>query len=222
MVQALVYIAHDTHITLKAKDSSSDEPGSLPRKSTGFRRPQNPTNIVELASNTCEEDEMSIVSSPLPDLQAYANICRPLVKLLRERQDRKRLLIWALSKHKDTQRQAASAIIRAHYFLDVRLHVWKALGTYKAHDWRMRGYDMETSDSLMLRIAAFYVRWTIPVRLDPKGGIKVDHLVSTIIDEENYGPFCHFLVECPPRTEAFQILTQPSKSSRMSRRRQSA
>ena len=190
---------------LKAQDSSSDESRGLHRKLTSFRRPQIPTEIIELESDTCEEDEMSIVRSPLPNLQDYAKICRLSVKLLEERQDRKRLLIWTLSKYKETQRQAALAIIRAHSFHDVRVHVWKALGTYKAHGWRIRGYETEFSDSLML-IAAFYVCWTIPVRLDPKGGIRVDHLETTITDGEGFDPFYHFLVECLSRFEAFSDL----------------
>ena len=186
---------------LKAQEDSGDEFGGAHRKSSVFRRPPVAPEIIELESDTYDGGQLSLSQSPLPDLQDYPKICRLSVRLLEERQDRKRLLIWTLSKYKASQRQSALKIIRGMSFHNMRLYIWRALATYKGYGWRIRGHDTEFSDSLML-IAAFYVCWTIPVRLDPKGGIRVDHLATAVADREGFDPFYHFLIECLVRFEA--------------------
>ena len=190
---------------LIAMEDSSDDSGPKCQKPAEFKRPPVAPEIIDLESDTAEEDELPLAQTSLPGLQNYEEISQLPVRLLEERQDRKRLLIWTLSKYKSSQRQSALNIIRGMSFHDMQLHVWKALGTYKAHGWHIRGYDSNLSDSLML-VAAFYVCWTVPVRLDPKGGIRVDHLATAIADEEGFDPFYHFLAECLSR---FETLLEP-------------
>lgn len=186
---------------LKAQDDSTDESKDIHRRSVGFRRPPISAEIIELESDTCDEEELSIDQTPLPSLQDYAKICRLPVGLLEERRDRKRLLIWILSKYKASQRQAALEIMKSMSFHSMQAYIWKALRTYKGHSWRIRGQDTDSSDSLML-IAAFYVCWTIPARLDPVTGIFIEHLETAIADKEGFYPFYRFLVDCLHRFQA--------------------
>jgi len=197
---------------LNALQNSSDDSEHKSRKSAAFKRPPVAPEIIELESDTSDGEQLSLSQTPLPSLEDYEKICGLSARLLEERQDRKRLLIWTLSRYKPSQRQSALDIIRTYSSHDMQVHVWKALKTYKSHSWRIRGHDTAFSDSLML-ITAFFVCWTIPVRLSPKGGIRVDHLATAEADEEGFAPFHHFLVECLTRFEALTGLEAASQDS---------
>lgn len=197
---------------LNALRNSSDDSEHKCRGSAGFKRPKVAPEIIELESETSDGEQLPLSPSPLPSLQDYEKIFKLSGQLLEERQDRKRLLIWTLWRYKPGQRQSALDIARTYSSHDMQLHIWKALRTYKSHSWRIRGLDAAFSDSLML-IAAFFVCWTIPVRLSPKGGIKTDHLATARADDEGFAPFYHFLVECLTRFEALIDLEAASQGS---------
>lgn len=197
---------------LNALQNSSDDSDYKRPKSSGFKRPKVAPEIIELESDTSDGDKVSLSQSPLPSLQEYEKISRLSGQLLEERQDRKRLLIWILWRHKPSQRQSALDIARKYTLHDMQVHIWQALRTYKSHSWHIRGFDSALSDSLML-IAAFFICWTIPVRLSPKGGINVDHLATAQADDEVFAPFYHFLVECLIRFEAREDLEAASEGS---------
>lgn len=197
---------------LNALQNSSDDSEHKRPKSAGFKRPKVAPEIIELESDTSDGEKLSLSQSPLPRLHEYEKIFRLSGQLLEERQDRKRLLIWILARHKPSQRQSALDIARRYSPHDMQVHIWQALKTYQSHSWRIRGLDSAFSDSLML-IAAFFVCWTIPVRLNPKGGIKMDHLATARADDEGFAPFYHFLVECLTRFETLTDLEAASQGS---------
>lgn len=183
---------------LKAQESSGDDTKGTTRKSIAFKRPPVGPEIIDLESDTDEEYLPS--SQGLPNVKDFEGIRELSINVLEGRFDRKRLLIWVLCKYRAYQRQSALEMIRSMSMHDMEIHVWKALNTYKRHGWRMRGLEDATSEILML-LAAFFVSWTIPVRLNPKGGIRWDHIGLAIDNKDGFEPFYSFLVECLGRFE---------------------
>ena len=203
---------------LNAQESSDELGKSNDKKRTGFKRPPVATELIDLESEsveTADEHEEYQSQSPLPDLTDFTKICRLSPRLLEERQDRKRLLIWMVNRTPTARRQRAFKHIKDLSAHDVKLFVWKAFSAYKDDSLRIQNCDSEVSDSFML-VAAWFVCWTIPVRLSQVSGIRRDHIETTSADEEGFELFCEFLISCLKRLEAsskLEPLVRGSQSS---------
>ena len=184
--------------------ASSDESGEYRNKKLpGFRRPPVATEVIDLESDSNEvtKEEEYQSQLPLPDLTDVTKISQLSPQLLEERQDRKRLLLWIVNRTPKPRRQSALKHIEALSIHDIRLQVWEALRAYKNERLRIPNCDIDVSDSFML-IAAWFVCWTIPVRLNREGGIRRDHINTAFTDEEGFEPFCEYLISCLKRLQA--------------------
>ncbi|KAL8824423.1 MAG: hypothetical protein Q9191_005064 [Dirinaria sp. TL-2023a] len=203
---------------LNAQESSDDSRRSSNKKRTGFKRPPVPTELIDLESEsarTAEEDWKYHDQFPLPDLTDFIKISRLSPRLLEERQDRKRLLILFVKRSPTGRRRRAFNHIKDLSAHDVKLQVWEAFSAYKDETLRIQNCDSEISESFML-VAAWFVCWTIPVRLDPAGGINRDHIEIASTDEEGFEPFYDFLISCLKQLEASsekELVKQDSPSS---------
>ena len=168
------------------------------RKKPLFKMPPVPDSIIHLGSepdySTAGEDDMK--SMDLPGLQDINSIKKLNPRLLVERGDRKRLLLWHISKTRALERDLAFLHLENVDQTVLETSIILGLRTMKGRGHRIRGWDNEDSDAIM-RIAAWLVCWTIPVVLEQNPGLKEPDIDTVLADKECFHPFYEFLVTCP-------------------------
>ena len=157
-----------------------------------------PATIIILESESTESyfsaKEDAPVRKPLPPLNDVEQIRAMEWSELVERQDRKRLLIWLVAHTPSLHREGASEFLGKASVEKSHREVVAGLKSIKAYGRRIRGLDKGFSDSVM-RVATWYVCWTIPVKAD-SDGLQTPHIEITLADEDGFEPFYDFLLEC--------------------------
>ena len=166
------------------------------KKPRVFRKPTvalETTNIIDLDADSSDPESPS-ARKALPELTDVDDISEMDPHELVRRKDRHRLLVWAIAHALPTDREASFQYLQNRSVSQSYTEVMMALQELCRRNHRIRGMDRELSESIM-KIAAWRVCWTIPVKVDISG-LKMHHLTSTIEDEEGYGPFHEFLLKC--------------------------
>lgn len=201
-------------------------PKREPRKSTEFKIPPMATDVdsivVDLDSDISDEEAMSeaVLLSQwiLPELHEVDRIHHLSADLLVERNDRKRLLIWTIDHTHPFRRQRVAQRIVDYTTEQVQSSVWAALKTFEDPNLKIDEMNEDASDDYML-IAAWYVCWTIPVRVGSRG-IKQQHIEITSGEEKGFQQFYQFLQKSLKYYEALDI-EAPTKQKRRALRESS-
>lgn len=172
------------------------------RKPVAFKQPpgQPPAEpeIINLESDSDTQnnlDKPSTTQSPLPALHEVEKISQMSIECLEERQDRKRLLIYIIARCRQDRRQNALMAFDQMSFREMETKVWRSLASLRSHNLKVRGLNLSESDACML-ITSWFISWTIPVIMEPEGGIKVSHIIMALDDKAGFGSFYEFLERC--------------------------
>ena len=161
--------------------------------------PKSPTKTMEIISLESDSND-SVVHpnfdppSQFPALHDIDGIKKMDAADLVERQDRKRLLIWTVANAPAWSRRAASSYLDKISMEVSRVNVMSGLRELLRNKRSIKSSIKGDSDSIM-RVAAWCVCWTIPVKVTSEG-LKGHHITATLEDEDGYEPFYDFLLEC--------------------------
>ncbi|CAD6581667.1 MAG: hypothetical protein ASARMPRED_000675 [Alectoria sarmentosa] len=180
------------------------------------RSPTKTTEIISLESDS--NDSVGYLNLDPPDQFPALNDVDRIRDMdpadLVARQDRKRLLIWTVAHTLASQRQAAFTYLNKMSMEVSRANVRSGLAELCHHKRRLKNMDNEDSDSVM-RVAAWHVCWTIPVKVTPEG-LQTPHIIATLEDDDGYEPFYDFLLECSQHYQNAPAL--PSQKTRKTKR----
>ena len=175
---------------------------SRSKKKPVFRMPpavaeplSRPTEIISLDSDSNEP-----VGCRIPALNDVEGITAMNCTELVERQDRKRLLIWTVAHTPASGRRAAFRFLRKTSMEASLAKVTSGLTKLL----RKELADNADMDGVM-RVAAWRVCWTIPVKVTADGLQKL-HIVATLEDDDGYEPFYYFLLEV---LQHYQSISSP-------------
>ncbi|KAL8961269.1 MAG: hypothetical protein Q9193_002153 [Seirophora villosa] len=178
-------------------DSMDDDPLiRSQRKKAMFKVPPSLPNVVDL------EDDSAYDSAPdgmtplkLPALYEVAEIANMNPNLLMERSDRKRLLMWLLTRYDRKRRNDAYLYIIEHDCLDAQEGVWRTLKNIRSYRRQIRGtHHLEESETLKA-ITAWFVCWTNVVIVQQERGANKKQLDLAEADKEGFEPFYDYLHE---------------------------
>ncbi len=168
------------------------------RRKPEFKLPPVADSIINLESDstysTAGENDPKHVG--LPDLHDVGSIRKLDPWILVERGDRKRLLLYHISRTPALERDLAFIHLQEVSQTVLESTVHAGLRAIKSFSHRIRGVDKEDS-SIIMRIAVWLVCWTIPVVLESKPGLKVPHIDTVLDDREGFHHFYEFLITCP-------------------------
>ena len=156
----------------------------------------------ESAESTTKEEPP--FQNPMPAFTEVEKIRQMDPCELVERQDRKRLLIWLVAHSPSLERSGASKYLNGLSLEKSFINIKKALKDLKSYRQRILGLDKETSDVVM-RLATWYVCWTIPVKVDQSRGLNHEYIDISLADEDGYEPFYDFLLDCLDRYQTVPV-----------------
>ena len=168
------------------------------RQPVTFKKLPMDTEIINLESDTEGSERNEKTSATKLQLPAFNEVTRIAdmdAKLLVERQDRKRLLIWTISRCPSKHRQSVMVEVDRVSYPTMADNVWAGLLSLTDESSEDGKVDFSAFDTYM-RIASWFITWTIPVRIKQKGGIQRAHLATAIDDSAGFRPFYSFLKTC--------------------------
>ena len=180
-------------------DSENDS--DIFRRSRGkkppvFRKPISAferSKVIDLDTDSTEV-EAEVAARALPAYTDVDAIRAMNPSELVQQQDRKRLLIWMIAHAPTLRRKGSFDYLRHSSFDQTYKDAVVSLKGLRSHKTLFRDKDPETSESIV-QIAVWYVCWTIPVKAD-RSGLIMRHVLTTLEDQDGYGPFYVFLLEC--------------------------
>ena len=180
------------------------------------KSPTKTTQIISLESDSTESVGYTHDDSPsrFPALSDVDGIRAMDADDLVGRQDRKRLLIWTVAHSPGSARKAAFKYLNSISMETSRANVTSGL-TELRHKRRLKHMDNADLDSVM-RIAAWRVCWTIPVKVTSEG-LQTSHIIATLEDDDGYELFYDFLLEC---LQYYRKVTSHSGQKRPKKRRE--
>ena len=167
------------------------------RKKPQFKLPPVADSIIDLDSDpVClTSGEGGPGGLKLPNLQNVDGIKKLDPRILVERGDRKRLLLYHISNAPALDRDLAFIYLQDTGPIELENDVHAGLKAIKSHGHKIRGVDKEDSSAIM-RIAGWLVCWTIPVIITSKG-LRVQDVDIVLGDKEGFHDFYEFLTTCP-------------------------
>lgn len=180
---------------------------------------KSPTKFPEIISLDSDSNEsLGHLDLPLPNRFPALNDIDGIRETdpddLVERQDRKRLLIWTVARTSASQRQAVFDYMNETSMEDSRANVEAGLRELLHYKRRLKDMDNQNSDNIM-RLGAWRVCWTIPVKVTPEG-LQKPHIHTTLEDADGYEPFYDFLLECLQHYQ--KIPSGPSRNKQKKKR----
>ncbi|KAL9595775.1 MAG: hypothetical protein Q9219_006229 [cf. Caloplaca sp. 3 TL-2023] len=194
------------------------------RKKAEFRIPPTAPNVIDLDNDSAYDSPPNQSTSPqLPELQEWGKISQMDPKLLMERADRKRLLIYVLTRVDLTRRYEAYDYIHTTDYLSAWVGVERSIQNILRLD-----SDRKEVSKALKDITAWYVYWTNAVIVRGAKGANKKHLKIAGADKDGFRPFYDFLHElrcliefekpiddCQPKAEDVTLnhfpLSTPSK-----------
>ena len=179
--------------------------------------PKSPTKAKEIISlESDSNDSVGCLNIDPPNQFPALNEVDRIRKMdtadLVARHDRKRLLIWMVAHTPASRRQAAFSYLNGMSMELSRVNVMSGLTELLHHKRHLKNTDSEDSDSIM-RIATWYVCWTIPVKVTSEG-LQTPHITATLEDDDGYEPFYDFLLECLQHYQTVPSLPDQSKTKK--------
>lgn len=176
--------------------SYNDHPfGAEPKKPTTFKRPlgASPTIVIDSDPMETPSEEYNEIFN-LEEIDAIFKQNPDRFVMLK---DRRRLLIWTINVAPDDLRNSIKYQVVNASLKEVRSIVWASLKVIARDEvMKLPGLDEQDSES-RLRLASWYVCWTIPLKLSKKG-IANDDLRTTMANEAGFLEFYEFLKQILP------------------------
>lgn len=187
------------HGTPSAYSSPIDEDPLVrsPRKKASFKVPPGMTKTLDLPNVVVLEDDSALDSEaePLPELYETEKISRIDPKILMERSDRKRLLIWILAASSMARRKNAYSYISNNDLASTQEGVWRTIKSLRGYRRKIRGTQREDDCDIIKVITAWFISWTNVVIIKGKDGAKETQLAIAKADKEGFEPFYRYLHE---------------------------
>ena len=192
-------------------DQDSSEDGERQRKPK-ISQTINAANVIDLdSSSDINYHERAMAVQTMPSLHEIEKISRMDPRILEERQDRKRILVYSIAKVAQVVREATFAHLQEP-LPQIRAEVWKAFKSFRGFSHKVRGMT-EGDSEVSMRIAGWYISWTVPIVVIPFAGVKENHLKMAEADQEGFEDFFNFLCECQ-RLDFFQITQNKDSQGR--------
>ena len=172
-----------------------------------FKHPPTVGTVPVVDLDTESDKPMMLEATPsLPPHDKVDSIRRLSPTYLIEKQDRRRLLVWLIAHADKCIREQTLQFVDDLPMEDCREHVKAGLKRLKAE----RDLDWNGSESIM-QVAAWYVGWTIPVKLDSRG-IEIKHIKTTLKSDEGFAEFHGYMLEyLKPYKQSSRTKSTPSK-----------
>lgn len=170
------------------------------RKKAMFKTPQrvpeamDQSNVVDLEGDSAY-DSAPEPASKLPELYETSLISNMDPELLMERSDRKRLLIWLLTRCNLERRENVYAYISNQGILSVQDDVWRTIGILRGRRRSLRGAQSDEQPEVIKILTGWFIQWTNAVTIAANEGAKGKQLAVAEADTEGFAPFYHYLHE---------------------------
>ncbi|KAI4180743.1 MAG: hypothetical protein LQ346_006923 [Caloplaca aetnensis] len=170
------------------------------RKKAMFKTPQRLPETVDQSNLVDPEgdsayDSASEPVSKLPELYETSLISIMDPELLMERSDRKRLLIWLLTRCNLERRENAYAYISNQGLISVQEDVWRTIGILRGRRRSSRGAQSDEEPEVIRILAGWFIQWTNAVIITASEGAKGKQLAVAEADTEGFAPFYFYLHE---------------------------
>ena len=164
------------------------------RKKALFKVPPRMSNVVDIGSDSAYDSPPEGTIPPkLPDLHEWTKISNVDPNLLMERTDRKRLLIWILSRYNTQRRKTAYTYISSHNLLSTQEGVMRALKSLLGYRSKVSGIESLEESETLKSITAWFICWTNAKVVQKNDGANRDQIEQARGDEEGFEPFYHYL-----------------------------
>ncbi|KAL8713758.1 MAG: hypothetical protein Q9220_002284 [cf. Caloplaca sp. 1 TL-2023] len=178
------------------------------RKAALFKSPPNLEKSKDVVS----------VSSSLPALSDIKEIGEMSPTLLMQRHDRKRFLIYVLTKCDIQKRKDGYLYIKNKLLENVQKGVWNTLKSLTGYRSRVAGIESEKESETLKQITAWFIMWTHIIIVSPLTGVNHEQISEAAADRAGFEPFFTFLLEIRCLSDydpnSATILT-PSKKKRL-------
>ncbi|KAL8926734.1 MAG: hypothetical protein Q9208_002808 [Pyrenodesmia sp. 3 TL-2023] len=170
------------------------------RKKAMFKTPQRLPEAMGHSIAVDLEGDSAYDSAPepasrLPELYETSLISNMDPELLMERSDRKRLLIWLLTRCSLERRENVYAYISNQGIVSVQDDVWRTIGTLRGRRRSLRGAQSDEQPEVIKILTGWFIQWTNAVIIAAKEGAKGKQLAVAEADTEGFAPFYYYLHE---------------------------
>ncbi|KAL9028809.1 MAG: hypothetical protein Q9196_002880 [Gyalolechia fulgens] len=166
------------------------------RKKAMFKLPPNLTDAVDLENDSAYDSPPERATPPkLPGLDEWTKITEMDPKLLIERADRKRLLIYILARVDLLRRKNAYKYISGHDLLEAQEGVWRSIKSILGSRKEVSGTQSKKESRTLKDITAWFIEWTNTVIIKGEDGGDKEYFQVAFADKEGFEPFYSFLHE---------------------------
>ncbi|KAI4177723.1 MAG: hypothetical protein LQ343_000186 [Gyalolechia ehrenbergii] len=166
------------------------------RKKAMFKFPPNLTNVVDLENDSAYDSLPERATPPkLPGLDEWTKITELDPKLLMERADRKRLLIYILGRVDLLRRKNAYKYISGHDLFKAQDGIWRSIKSILGYREDVIGTESKKESRTLKDITAWFIEWTNAVIIKGETGAYEEYFQVAFADKEGFEPFYQFLLE---------------------------
>ncbi|KAL8918969.1 MAG: hypothetical protein Q9172_005192 [Xanthocarpia lactea] len=168
-----------------------------------------------------ESDTEQTVAPELPELYETKEISEMDPRLLMEREDRKRLLIYILAQKDLQQRKDAYTYITNHDLARSQKGVWNVFPLLRLAQSTVLDKKNARHNEILKNITAWYICWTSAEIIKPHDGASQAQIDLAEAEKEGFGTFYDFLQElrCLSDFEHSQATTSDKQKSTPSKQR---
>ena len=196
------------------------------RKRAEFKIPPG-TNVAQNTvidldiDETYESDTEQTVAPELPELYETKEISEMDPRLLMEREDRKRLLIYILAQKDLQQRKDAYTYITNHDLARTQKGVWDVFSLLRRARSTVLDKKNARHNEILKNITAWYICWTSAEIIKPHDGASQEQIDLAEAEKEGFRTFYDFLQElrCLSDFEHSQATTSDKQKTTPSKRR---
>ncbi|KAL8734817.1 MAG: hypothetical protein Q9166_001169 [cf. Caloplaca sp. 2 TL-2023] len=186
-----------TPLAYSADIDMNEEPSQRSqRKRAEFKIPPGttiaPKDIIDLEDDTGSERATAL---DLPELFKTKKISEMDPKLLMERADRKRLLIYILTRKSLQQRKDAYAYIIEHEVAGTQKGVWDVFPMLRRSRSKVVDTRRKSNYEVLKNITAWYMCWASAVIIKSDDGATEEQIDLAQAEEEGFNSFYEFLHE---------------------------
>ncbi|KAL8906964.1 MAG: hypothetical protein Q9171_006055 [Xanthocarpia ochracea] len=170
------------------------------RKRAEFKIPPG-TNVAQHTvidldiDETYESDTEQTVAPELPELYETKEISEMDPRLLMEREDRKRLLIYILAQKDLQQRKDAYTYITNHDLARTQKGVWNVFPLLRLAQSTVLDKKNARHNEILKNITAWYICWTSAEIIKPHDGASQEQIDLAEAEKEGFRTFYDFLQE---------------------------
>ncbi|KAL8705120.1 MAG: hypothetical protein Q9201_001765 [Fulgogasparrea decipioides] len=169
-------------------DTEKESSQRIERKRAQFKSPPGMEKYTSAISKFAS-------TAKLPELCETEKISEMDPTLLMERADRKRLLIYILTRIPYHRRKKAYAWLSGHDVLDAQDVIWRTLDSIMAHRNKLVDAKNHKEAETLKSITAWFVYWTNAIIVHKETGANREQMETAAADKAGFEPFYNFLIE---------------------------